>query len=451
MKSAAGHFKKGDVLYGRMRSYLNKVYRADFEGACSAEFIVFPGSEHLNSDYLKYLLHDRRFVNFSASKASGDRPRVDIDDIGSYQFWLAPKAEQDRIADKLDQLFSQIEKGEENLRRVEALVKRYRQSVLKAAVTGELTRDWRAAVGGQAETGEDLLQRILKARREAWEAAELAKMKAKGKTPKNDSWKQKYKEPEPPDTSELPNLPEGWVWASVGQLGFVSGGLTKNAKRAGLPLKRPFLRVANVYANELRLDEVHKIGLQVQEADKVTLQAGDLLIVEGNGSAEQIGRVAIWDGSIPDCTHQNHLIKARLVEPQLQKMALAWLLSPHGRDCIRLVASSTSGLHTLSISKVSGLPVPVPPLAELPMIFDYLEAAETSAQNVNALLEREVSRVSSLRQSTLRAAFSGQLIPQDPEDEPASTLLERIAAEQEALALSKPKRGRRKKSKEAAE
>lgn len=451
MKSAGGHFFKGDVLYGRMRSYLNKVHRADFEGACSAEFIVFPRSDHLNGDYLKYLLHDRRFVNFAASQASGDRPRVDMEDIGGYKFCLAPKAEQQRIADKLDQLFSQIEKGEENLRRVEALVKRYRQSVLKAAVTGELTREWRQANSGKGETGEQLLQRILKARRKAWETAEIAKLKARGKAPKNDTWKQKYKEPEPPDTSDLPELPEGWVWASIGQLGIVSGGLTKNSKRDQLSERRPYLRVGNVYANELRLDDVQTIGVREAEIEKVSLLKGDLLVVEGNGSVDQIGRVAVWDGSVPNCVHQNHLIKVRLSNSELIQFSLIWLLSPHGRKNIRKVASSTAGLHTLSISKVSALTLPVPPLRELRRIVSSVEIMNSNIARVESEFRGEARKASSLRQSILRAAFSGKLVPQDPNDEPANLLLERIAAERAAQDAGKPKRGRRPKRKEAAE
>lgn len=195
MKSAAGHFLPGDVLYGRMRPYLNKVHRADFEGACSAEFIVIPQSAHLDSDFLKYLLHNQDFVAFASSKSSGDRPRVDIADISGYTFGLPPLNEQRRIVEEIDELFSQIEAGEQALEGAQKLLERYRQSVLNAAVTGELTRDWREQHKGEPESGEALLKRILKARRKAWEQAELAKMHARGRPPTDDRWKQKYKEP----------------------------------------------------------------------------------------------------------------------------------------------------------------------------------------------------------------------------------------------------------------
>ena len=331
-----------------------------------------------------------------------------------------------------------------SLKRARALLKKYRQAVLKAAVTGELTRDWRERHGGEIkESGADLLQRILKARRAAWEAAELKKLRAKGKPPKDDCWKQNYKEPERPDMTSLPELPQGWVWARIEQLGMVTGGLTKNPIRASLPVLIPYLRVANVYANELRLNDVEEIGVTPSELERVLLEPGDLLVVEGNGGIEQIGRVAIWDGSINRCAHQNHLIKVRLVERKLAEFAVCWLLSSAGRRMVEQVASSTSGLHTLSISKVEALCVPVPPISELEHALDEVQAALSNFQNTEAAIAVEMQRTEAVRQSILKAAFAGKLVAQDPDDEPASVLLARIRAER--AAKGKPARGRRRK------
>src|SRR5205085_4267949 len=151
---------------------------------------------------------------------------------------------------------------------------------------------------------------------------QLAKMQAAGKPPKNDEWKHKYQEPAAPDRSELPELPEGWIWTNIEQVGEVSGGLTKNQKRERLPLKMPYLRVANVYAGELDLAEVKNIGIEESELGRVLLTAGDLLVVEGNGSIDQIGRVALWDGRIEPCLHQNHLIKVRFNPIQIGEYVL---------------------------------------------------------------------------------------------------------------------------------
>ena len=125
------------------------------------------------------------------------------------------------------------------------------------------------------ETGEELLARILTERRQNWQG------------------RGQYKEPDAPDAASLPPLPKGWRWARLEQLGMTFGGLTKNPKRAKLPKQLPYLRVANVYANELRLQEIEHIGVEDSELEKLLVRAGDLLIVEGNGSKTQIGRLAM--------------------------------------------------------------------------------------------------------------------------------------------------------------
>jgi type I restriction enzyme, S subunit len=195
----------------------------------------------------------------------------------------------------------------------------------------------------------------------------------------------------------------------VEQLGVTFGGLTKNQKRAKLPKKLPYLRVANVYANELRLEEIEYIGVQASELDKLLLRKGDLLVVEGNGSKSQIGRLAIWDGSIDPCVHQNHLIKVRLVVGLMNKWILFWLLSPAGRHFIEEVSSSTSGLYTLSVNKVGDLPIIVPPLAEQEQIIAEVERRLSVIAKLEATVEANLSRAERLRLSVLTAVFSGEL------------------------------------------
>jgi transposase-like protein len=171
-------------------------------------------------------------------------------------------------------------------------------SVLKAAVEGRLAPTEAALARAEKrdfEPADVVLARILKERQRRWEEAELARMKATGKTPKDDKWKVKYEPPASVDITRLPQLPAGWCWGNVDQLGTVSGGLTQNAKRdEAYERKLPFLRVANVYANALVLDEIKTIGVEPGEVERTLVLPGDLLVVEGNGSIDQIGRVALW-------------------------------------------------------------------------------------------------------------------------------------------------------------
>jgi type I restriction enzyme, S subunit len=143
LKSSSVRFSKGDVLYGKMRPYLNKVWLAEFDGLCSAEFLVFPRTEGLSSQLFAYRLNAKDFVAFANQQVSGDRPRVDSKKLAKFPYLLPPTREQERIVTKLDALLSRVAAGEAAARRAQERLKRYRAAVLHAAVTGELTRDWR--------------------------------------------------------------------------------------------------------------------------------------------------------------------------------------------------------------------------------------------------------------------------------------------------------------------
>ena len=198
----------------------------------------------------------------------------------------------------------------------------------------------------------------------------------------------------------------GWRQSTLGEEGAIIGGLTKNQKRNDLPLKLPYLRVANVYANELRLDEIEYIGVAEKELAKLLVRKGDLLVVEGNGSPDQIGRVALWNDAIPNCVHQNHLIKVRFGVDVLPEWALIWMLSPVGRHEIEQVSASTSGLHTLSVGKVSRLPIGVPPLQEQSRIVTEVDRHLSIIREVEAEVDANLQRAQALRQATLAKAFS---------------------------------------------
>ena len=257
-------------------------------------------------------------------------------------------------------------------------------------------------------------------------------------------WEMWDKEPVAPDTSNLPKLPEGWVWAAVGQASEVQGGIQKQPKRAPVANAFPFLRVANVLRGVLDLDEVHQIEVFPGELDKLKLLSGDLLIVEGNGSPSQIGRMAIWKGEIVNCIHQNHIIRVRLADRIVPQYVETYWNSPVGSSRVLGVASSTSGLYTLSVSKVSALPIPLPPLAEQHRIVTDVERRLSVIQQTEAAVQANLTRAGRLRQSILKQAFSGRLVPQDPSDEPASVLLERIRAEREAAQAAAKSKDRAK-------
>ena len=190
----------------------------------------------------------------------------------------------------------------------------------------------------------------------------------------------------------------------------VTGGLTKNSQREKFSIKMPYLRVANVYYNRLDLSEIKEIGVQESEIKDKLLKKEDLLFVEGNGSKEQIGRVAVWDGSIENCLHQNHIIKGRPLGTMLSKFALYYFISDFGREQILKVASSTSGLYTLSTEKVRNLKVPSCSLTEQHRIVQEIESRLSQASASETYIENALQQAEALRQSILKKAFSGELV-----------------------------------------
>lgn len=346
------------------------------------------------------------------------------DRFSAIPFPLPPLNEQRRIVAKIEELFSDLDAAVAALKRAKANLKNYRAAVLKAAVEGKLTAEWRTK--NPTEPASKLLERILAERRRKWEADQLAKFAAAGKEPPKN-WKAKYVEPKGPDTSGLPDLPEGWCWASVEQIGEVQGGIQKQPKRVPRDNSFPFLRVANVHRNRLELVEVHQMELFAGELDRLRLQPDDLLIVEGNGSKAEIGRSAIWNGEIENCVHQNHIIRVRLLTGSSRYLNAYWN-SPSGNGRVMEQAASTSGLYTLSVTKVCALPVPLPPIVEQSMIVAEAESRLSVIAASEAEIEHSLLRAARLRQSILKQAFEGRLVLQDPNDKLANVLLDRLPA-----------------------
>ena len=195
----------------------------------------------------------------------------------------------------------------------------------------------------------------------------------------------------------------------LGDVTEIQGGIQKQPKRAPKQNAFPFLRVANVTKNGLDLHDVHLVELFDGELDRLRLQAGDLLVVEGNGSPSQIGRAALWDGSIADCVHQNHLIRVRPKSGLSASYLEAVWNSPQNRRQLTDLASSSSGLHTLSVSKLKSLKLPMPTLDRQRELVAEVQDIRDRRRRLDTDLLVAVSRTQQLRRSLLTAAFSGRL------------------------------------------
>ena len=215
VRSSSLRFSKGDVLYGKMRPYLNKVWIAEFDGLCSGEFLVLQTPYGVNTKFLAFRVNATDFVAFANQQVSGERPRVDFDKLSRFPILLPPFAEQERIAAKLNAALSRVERAERAARRARERLERYRVAVFNAAASGELTRDWRNAQrkgkGASHESAKVLLEHLLVARRSRWEEAVLTRLSSGGRVPKDDKWKSRYPDPAPPITNGLDELPDGWT------------------------------------------------------------------------------------------------------------------------------------------------------------------------------------------------------------------------------------------------
>lgn len=218
------------------------------------------------------------------------------------------------------------------------------------------------------------------------------------------------------ERSTLSRCREGG-WRQLSEVAAIQGGIQKQQKRAPRDHAFPFLRVANVTASGLDLTEVHTVELVDGELERLRLSAGDLLVVEGNGSASQIGRAALWDGSIDDCVHQNHLIRVRPLEGVLPEYLEAVWNSPQNRSMLSDVSSSSSGLHTLSVSKLKSLSVPVPSIDRQRALVAKVDGARRARSDLEREVRAAQKRAGWLRRAILMAAFSGRLTSSTAHDD----------------------------------
>lgn len=366
---------------------------------------------------------------------------------------LPPESEQTRIVEKLEELLSDLDAGVAELKAAQKKLAQYRQSLLKAAVEGTLTASWREQQAAQTrhgdttETGAQLLQRILHERRARWETKQLAKFQQQGKTPPKD-WQAKYPEPVAPDTSVLPALPQGWVWASAEQLcDFITKGTTppKGLDSSGQKVI-PFLRVTNL-TDSGDLDLTDKVFVSEEThrdfLARSAVYPGDVLM---NIVGPPLGQVSVVPATFSEWNINQAIAIFRAVEGVLASFICHYLLSSSPQIWLKARSKTTAGQTNLTLEVCRSLPIPLPPKSE------QLELVRVIDEARNGILEQDLAVQNSLKQSAaqrkniLKSAFSGQLVPQDPSDEPASVLLERIRkqrAEREKQPKVRKANGRR--------
>lgn len=443
----------GDVLLneGQSKELVGRpaIFRDELADVCFTNTLVrFRCSDIVLSEYaltiFRCYLHTGEFRRIA-------RWTTNIAHLGAQRFAkmafpLAPVEEQKRVVEEVASYLTRLDDAVATLERVERNLKRYRASVLKSAVEGRLVpteAELAKQEGRDYEPADVLLERILKERRRRWEQAELAKMEAKGKSPKNDKWKAKYKEPAAPDTTNLPTLPDGWCWATADAVGDILLGRQRAPQYLTGKYSKPYLRVANVKDDALDFSDVDEMDFDETHAEKYRLEAGDILVSEGQ-SPHLVGQSAIYHGGVDGLCFQKTLHRFRPYSPgpTTEFAQLVFRANVKAGVFMRL-ASITTNIAHLTLIKFKESRFPLPPEAEQVRIVQECGRMMTQIDAAEILVKRQLRRSQRLRQAILKWAFEGKLADQDPADEPASALLERTRADRgSSTATKKIRRGK---------
>ena len=317
-----------------------------------------------------------------------------------------------RIVETIASYFKRLDEVTATLQRVRRNLKRYRASILKAAVEGRLVpteAELARAEGRNFEPASLLLERILAERRQRWEEAQLARMKSAGKTPNSDKWKTTYKEPIAPDSDSLPSLPDGWCWATSDQLfWFVTSGSRGWAKHYS-GSGAMFLRIANLVRDNIALELTTVQRVRVPEGaerERTRVLPSDILI----SITADVGMIGLATKQLGEAYINQHVGLARAVR-SIHIPYVAWFLAS-GEGGQRQFAALRRGATKagLGLDDIRSISVPLPPFIEQQRIVDAMERYFSSAANCDDESDRVLSRLRRCRQAILTTAFQGPFV-----------------------------------------
>lgn len=332
--------------------------------ACACA-IVKPSTDY---KYLFYYAQSQK-DDFIKKGKGGAQPNISQEIIKFHQFPLPPLAEQHRIVDRIESLFAKLDEAKEKAQAVVDSFETRKAAILHKAFTGELTAKWREEHGVGMES---------------WETRELAECFE------------------------------------------IVSGIQKTPARSPKDNPVPYLTVANVYRGRIDLSDIRYFEVTSKEIEKLKLQDKDILIVEGNGSGNEIGRCAIWHNELPLCIHQNHIIRMRRKTADiLPEYALHYLNSEAGKSIMRERSKTTAGLFNLSAGKIKTIPLPMASLDEQSEIIHLIDSLLEKEQQTKEAAEIVLDQIELMKKSIFARAFRGELGTNDPSEESAVELLKR--------------------------
>ena len=407
------YFEPGDILLAKITPSFENGKQSIIQnlptpfGIATTEVIPIREVEEVSDKiYLFYylLLHDTRALLTAKMKGTTGRLRLGTEALGNLEIPLPSLAEQHRIVAKLEVLLTQLDTAVDSLKKAQVQLRRYRQSILKAAFEGKLTRKWRAE-------NWDQLEPIL--------VSEVSMLE------------------------DLPELPDGWIWSHVKDISeFIRGVSYRKNESSKIPKDDyvPILRANNISVKLNHEDLVYVPRERVK--DEQFVKALDIIIAMSSGSKHLVGKAAQ--------AHQDFAGGfgtfcglVRISEEVNQKFIGLFFQSSVYRNAISRLSIGIN-INNLRSENIKEMFIPLPPLTEQAQIVSELERYLAVADEIEVTIAAEQTRAERLRQSILKHAFSGKLVPQDPNDEPASVLLERIQAEKEYQQLKRRKKTSKK-------
>jgi type I restriction enzyme, S subunit len=415
VRSSKSVFKKGNLLYGKLRPYLNKVYLAEIDGICSTDILVFPKSETLLNQYTKYRFLSDDFIRYANANSTGvQHPRVKFESLAEFPILLPPLNEQRRIVSTIEQLTDRSHKARAALEDVPKLIAQFRQSVLAAAFRGDLTADWR-------ERNLDI------------EPANLIVQQIETKNTKGKH-KNKLEEVEILDESQLATLPDSWCW---GTPAIACSDIVDcpHATAEYIEKGKILVRTSDFRFGYLDISNVKFVSDEIFDKRTKRLQpsALDILYSREGGI---FGIACLVPPDIELCMGQRMMLlraNRRCYEPEL----LMWAMnSPQIFRQASKKVTGTASPH-VNVGDIKEFSLPIPPLEEQREILSTINKAFRILHSISEEYLASSKEIERLDRSILAKAFRGELVPQDPNDEPAAVLLERIRAEREQTSTPK--------------
>lgn len=355
----------GDLLFAWSASLGAHIWHGEDGWLNQHIFKVIP-NESIDKIYLYYYLLYVVDQLYAKTHGSG-MVHITLKPFKSTRIMLPELNEQRRVVGKIESLFAKLDEAKEKAQAVVDSFETRKAAILHKAFTGELTAKWREEHG----VGMD-----------SWETRELAECFE------------------------------------------IVSGIQKTPARSPKDNPVPYLTVANVYRGRIDLSDIRYFEVTSKEIEKLKLQDKDILIVEGNGSGNEIGRCAMWHNELPLCIHQNHIIRMRRKTADiLPEYALHYLNSEAGKSIMRERSKTTAGLFNLSAGKIKTIPLPMASLDEQSEMIHLIDSLLEKEQQAKEVAEAVLEQIDLMKKSILARAFRGELGTNDPSEESAVELL----------------------------